>query len=160
MQPRPAVALSLRVLLAVALLAAGVVAIVEAWGQAGGAPLSTILGVVLFAAVFAAGGLAFGTSSHLIWWGLLAVLWLVMLNANSGAEYLALPLLAVAAAKEPLIYALMGLVLAVALASGVGSIGAAGAGILAVAGLVALALGLAHRRLAGQDLGVSETSAS
>ncbi|GMA35876.1 hypothetical protein [Demequina litorisediminis] len=147
MQSRPALALSLRVLLGAALVAASVVAIVQAWSEAGGAPLSTILGVVLFAAVFAAGGLAFRTSSHLIWWGLLVMLWAVMLNANSGAEYLALPLLAVAGASEPLIYGLMGIIVAVALASAVGAVGAAGAGVLAVAGLAAFALGLAYRRL-------------
>ncbi len=148
MQPRPAIVLSLRVLAGVVLVAAGVVAIVQSWSQAGGAPLSTILGVVLFFAVFAAGGLAFRTSSRLVWWGLLAVLWLVMLNVNSGAAYLAIPLVAVAGATEPLMYSLIGVVLVVALASAVGAIGAAGAGVLAVACLVALSLGVAYRRLA------------
>lgn len=149
MQSRPALALSLRVLLVAVLLAASVVTIVTAWGEAGGAPLNVILGCVLLVTVFAAGGLAFRSSSRLVWWGALAVLWLVLLRGTPSAEYLALPLIAMAAATEPVMYALIAAVAVVALASALGASGVAAVstGIFVVGVVVAVLAGLGYRRL-------------
>ncbi|WP_144268062.1 hypothetical protein [Demequina sp. NBRC 110055] len=150
MSSRPVMPAILRVLLGIAVVAAAVVAIVAAWGEAGGAPLSTILGVVLFVVVFAAGGLAIRGSSRGIWWGALAVLWVVLLRSTESAEYLALPLIALAAATEPLMPVLFAAVAVVALASAIAATpaGIAAAGIFAAGVVVAVLAGLGYRRLA------------
>ena len=133
----------------VAVVAAAVATIVAAWGEAGGAPLNAILGVVLFVVVFAAGGLAIRGTSRGIWWAALAVLWVVLLRSTESAEYLALPLIALAAATEPLMPVLFAAVAVVALASAIAATpaGVAGAGIFAVAVAIAMLAGLGYRRL-------------
>ncbi|WP_144018691.1 hypothetical protein [Demequina sp. NBRC 110051] len=149
MRSGPLVPAILRAVLVVAVVVAAVATIVAAWGEAGGAPLNTILGVVLFVLVFAAGGLAIRRSSRGIWWGALAVLWVVLLRSTESAEYLALPLIALAAATEPLMPVLFAAVVVVALASAIAATpaGVAGAGIFAAAVVVALLAGAGYRRL-------------
>ena len=150
MQTRSTLALALRIGLVVVLIAAAVATIIHAWNEAGGAPLNTILGTVLFMVAFGAGGLAIRSSSRGIWWGALAVLWVVLLRTTESAELLALPLLAMAAATEPIMYSLFAAVLVVALASAIGAsgLGVSGAAILALGAAIAILAGLAYRRIA------------
>ncbi|WP_061961223.1 hypothetical protein [Demequina flava] len=147
--PSPRLAVLLRAVLVIAVMAAGVIGIVGAWQDQGGAPLGVVLGTVLFFGVFSAGGLAVRRRSRGAWWGALLLLWVVLMTQAPATEWLALPLLAMAAATESFNAAGIGAVAAVVVVTflGVGDQGAAAVIIFACAAGAALLAGLGYRRL-------------
>lgn len=139
----------LRALLVLAVVVAGVVGIVGAWQNQGGAPLGVIVATVLFFAVFGAGGIAVRRRSRGTWWGALIVLSVVLMTQAPSTEWLALPMIAMAAATESFTVAGAGAIAAVVVVTylGVGDQGATAVVIFACAAGLAMLAGLSYRRL-------------
>ncbi|WP_236683243.1 hypothetical protein [Demequina sediminicola] len=139
----------LRVLLVLAVFAAGMLGIVGAWQAQGGAPLGVIVGTVVLFVVFSAGGLSMRSRSRGMWWAALLVLWVVLVLNAPSTEWLALPLIALAAATESRTAVAAGAVgaLVVVAAAGGGDIAISSIVIYACALGLAVLTGLGYRRL-------------